>query len=94
MPTPPGSPSVPSRLTLVTPGGAFGLRNVSPFCLKAEMLLTSLGLQFGMEVQPDPRKAPKGKLPYLIADEGVVPDSERLHDYTGRVQQHVGVFGR
>ncbi len=69
--------STPS-LVLFTLGGAFGLRNVSPFCLKVEMLLTSLELPFELEVQPDPRKAPKGKLPYIVADGSVIVDSERM----------------
>ena len=51
------------NLRLVTLGGAFGLQNVSPFCLKAEMLMTHMGLDYTMEIQQDPRKAPKGKLP-------------------------------
>jgi len=86
-----------SALTLVTLGGAFGLRNVSPFCLKIEMLMTSLGLQFDMDVQSDPRKAPKGKLPYLIADGRVIADSELITEYLdeltgGRV--YAGLSGR
>lgn len=68
-------------LTLVTLGAAFGLRNVSPFCLKIEMLLTALGLPFDTDVQPDPRKAPKGKLPYLMADGRCLPDSELITEY-------------
>ena len=64
------------KLTLVTLGGAFGLQNVSPFCLKAEMLMTQLGLKYDIAVQADPRKAPKGKLPYLISDGDKLPDSE------------------
>jgi hypothetical protein len=47
------------NLTLVTLGGAFGLQNVSPFCLKAEMLMTHMGLDYTMEIQQDPRKAPR-----------------------------------
>lgn len=69
------------KLTLVTLGGAFGLQNVSPFCLKAEMLMTQLGLDYDIEVQADPRKAPKGKLPYLIADGREIPDSELIVEY-------------
>ncbi len=55
-------------LELVVLPAAFGMRNVSPFCLKAEMLLTSLELPFTLSEEGDPRKAPKGKLPYLIVD--------------------------
>lgn len=57
------------KLVLVTQGGAFGLQHVSPFCLKAEMLMTQLGLKFDTAVETDPRKPPKGKLPTsLVTD--------------------------
>jgi glutathione S-transferase len=72
-------------ITLVTLGAAFGLRNVSPFCLKIEMLLTSLGLPFELDEQPDPRKAPKGKLPYLIHGERVIADSELITEYLDEI---------
>lgn len=72
-------------LTLFTLGGAFGLQNVSPFCLKIEMLMTSLGLPFELDVQPDPRKAPKGKLPFLIADGKTIPDSELITEYLDEI---------
>jgi glutathione S-transferase len=68
-------------LELVTLPPAFGMRNVSPFCLKAEMLMKSLGLSFSVSQISDPRKAPKGKLPYLIADDRTVADSELISEY-------------
>lgn len=40
---------------------AFGLRNASPFCLKIEMALRYLNIEFTIEEVSDPRKAPKGK---------------------------------
>jgi glutathione S-transferase len=68
-------------LKLVTLPPAFGMRNVSPFCLKAEMLLKSLDLPFTLDVERNPSNAPKGKLPYLL-DEGVcVADSELIAEY-------------
>jgi glutathione S-transferase len=69
------------QLTLVTLGGAFGLQNVSPFCLKAEMLMTHLGLDFDLGIEADPRKAPKGKLPYLLVDGEKLADSELIVEY-------------
>ena len=75
------------KLTLVTLGGAFGLQNVSPFCLKAEMLMKQLGLDYDIDVQPDPRKAPKGKLPYLIADDRTIADSELIVEYLNDITQ-------
>ncbi len=86
MPDSDAQPHVPS-MTLFTLGGAFGLRNVSPFCLKVEMLLTSLGLPFEMDVQLDPRKAPKGKLPYLVTDKRVIADSELITEYLDEITQ-------
>lgn len=68
-------------LELVTLPAAFGMRNVSPFCLKVEMLLTSLDLSFDLSVITDPRKAPKGKLPYLVADGKRIADSELIAQY-------------
>ena len=74
-------------LELVTLPPAFGMRNVSPFCLKAEMLLTSLELPFKTSAEADPRKAPKGKLPYLIADGKRIADSELMTEYVNGVTQ-------
>ena len=68
-------------LKLVVLPAAFGVRNVSPFCLKTEMLLTSLGLPFEMSELADPRKAPKGKLPYLYDGETCIADSELITEY-------------
>jgi glutathione S-transferase len=72
-------------MTLVTLGGAFEMRNVSPFCLKIEMLLQSLDISFDLAEQPDPRKAPKGKLPYLEVDGKTLPDSELITQYLDEV---------
>lgn len=68
-------------LELVTLPPAFGMRNVSPFCLKIEMLLKSLDLEFTLSDISDPRKAPKGKLPFLIADGEKIADSELIAQY-------------
>jgi glutathione S-transferase len=57
---------------------AFGLRNVSPFCLKVEMALTWLGIPFEIVEIADPRKAPKGKLPYVDIDGQILADSELI----------------
>ncbi len=62
----------------MTLGGAFGPQNVSPFCLKAEMLMTQLGLKYDIAVQADPRKASKGKLSYLVSDGDKLPDSKLI----------------
>lgn len=74
-------------LKLIVLAGAFGMRNVSPFCLKIELLLASLGLSFELIEESDPRKAPKGKLPYLVADGSKIADSELIVDYIDGVTQ-------
>jgi glutathione S-transferase len=71
-------------LTLVTLPPAFGMRNVSPFCLKAEMLLTALELPFELQTESNPAKAPKGKLPYLVDGNIHIADSELIAEYLDR----------
>jgi len=73
------------ELVVLTP--AFGMRNVSPFCLKLEMLLTSLELPFKMVEEPDPRITPKGKLPYLIDKGTKFGDSEIITEYLDQMTQ-------
>ena len=68
-------------LELVALPGAFGMRNVSPFCLKIEMLLSALELPFNLSFEADPRKAPKGKLPYLLVESKRLADSELIVEY-------------
>ena len=79
-------------ITLYTLPPAFGFRNVSPFCLKTEMLLTHLALNYDTVLEKDPRKTPKGKLPWLDLDGKVIADSElifmALDEHTGG-----GVYG-
>ncbi|MEM1434254.1 MAG: glutathione S-transferase family protein [Pseudomonadota bacterium] len=74
-----------SEITLFTLGGAFGMRNVSPFCFKTELLLTHLDQPFTLEVVQDPRKAPKGKLPYIRMNGVTVADSELIMAHLDRV---------
>ncbi len=60
---------------------SLGLRNPSPFCLKVEMALTHLGTPFEIVEMGDPRKAPKGKLPYVDADGLIIADSELVFSH-------------
>lgn len=60
---------------------AFGLRNVSPFCLKVEMAMIHLGLDHEIVLEADPRKSPKGKLPYIIDEGQVIADSELILEH-------------
>ncbi len=68
-------------ITLHTLPAAFGLRNPSPFCLKVEMALTHLNLDFDIVTEANPQKAPKGKMPWLVDAGAVIPDSELILDY-------------
>jgi glutathione S-transferase len=68
-------------ITLFTFPEAFGLRNVSPFCLKVEMALAYLKLDFEIVMEKDPRKTPKGKLPYIVVAGETIPDSELILEY-------------
>jgi glutathione S-transferase len=62
-------------VTLYQLGGAWGVSSVSPFCVKIETYLRMAGIPFSSR-PGDPRKAPRGKVPW-IEDEGtVVPDSQ------------------
>jgi len=80
-------------LTLVTLAPAFGMRNVSPFCLKSEMLLKQLEIPFTLEMENDPRKAPKGKLPFLRIGDVALADSELIAEYLDE-RSNGGVYGQ
>ncbi len=64
-------------ITLHTFGPAFGLPDPSPFVTKAEILLKLAGLSYACRPTPPMavRRAPKGKLPFLIDDGEVIADS-------------------
>ena len=57
---------------------AFGQRNPSPFCLKAEMALSFLDLEFTNRPSLELNKAPKGKMPWLEDGDTVIADSELI----------------
>lgn len=63
---------------------AFGLRNVSPFCLRVEMALAHLGMKFEIVLESNPGKSPKGKLPFIIDDGVTIADSEIIFQHLDR----------
>lgn len=71
-------------ITLYTFPPAFGLRNLSPFCLKVEMALQYLKLDYQIEELSNPANAPKGKLPFIKVDGEIITDSELILDYLDR----------
>lgn len=62
-------------ITLYTFGPAFGLPDLSPFVVKAEMLLKLAGLPYQVNTTDGMKKAPKGKLPFIDDDGQSVADS-------------------
>jgi len=58
------------------------LPNASPFCMKLETWLRLAQLPYEVRAVGDPRKSPKGKLPYIRDTDGtVVADSSAVIEY-------------
>lgn len=57
------------------------LPNASPFCMKVENYLRMSGLDYDVKYVRDPRKAPKGKLPFIKIDGQVIADSGIIVDH-------------
>ena len=53
----------------------------SPFCIKAEAYLKIAGLPYEAVYITDPRKAPKGKLPFIEVDGKRIGDSHFIINY-------------
>lgn len=64
-------------ITLYTFPGNEHLESMSPFCMKVEVYLEARGLAYRRMIG-DPRKAPKGKLPYIDDDGTIVADSAAI----------------
>ncbi len=60
---------------------AWGLPNISPFCMKLEGYLNLGGLDYKVKIQNDPRKGPKKKIPYIKIDGQLMGDSEQIYEY-------------
>ena len=56
---------------------ALGVRSLSPFCLKLETYLRLAGIDYEVVRSNDARRAPKGKLPYIIDGDLTIGDSAR-----------------
>ncbi len=55
--------------------------NPSPFCMKVEVYCLLAGVDYEIIRTSDPRKAPKGKLPYIKDGDKKIPDSSSILDY-------------
>ena len=62
-------------VTLFQIPGGWGEPSVSPFCMKLECYLRMAGVPFESKLG-DPRRAPRGKVPWLEDDGVVIPDSQ------------------
>ncbi len=59
----------------------WGIPNASPFCMKMETYLRMAKLPYEVVNVMDPRKAPKGKLPFIIDNGQTIADSSLIIDY-------------
>lgn len=79
--------------------GAWGVPSASPFCLKLTTWLRLAGIPYRSVIADDPRKAPKGKLPYVNDEGEVLGDSgiiiERLRNkHAVTLDEHLSVEQR
>lgn len=63
---------------------AFGLPNLSPFCMKVETYLRMAGLAYRCDNRGLLQKAPKGKLPFIDDDGSRIADSTFIIEYLQR----------
>src|SRR5262245_24193410 len=78
--------AVPPPIKLFQFPRMFAIPNLSPFCCKLETWLRIAQVPYEVVDTPDPRKAPKGKLPF-IEDAGVrIADTSRIVDYLAKTR--------
>jgi glutathione S-transferase len=70
----------PAVITLYQPPSAWGIPSLSPFCTKVETYLRMVDLPYRTR-GGDPRKAPKGKAPWIDDDGKLVSDSSDIIDH-------------
>jgi glutathione S-transferase len=59
----------------------FGIPNVSPFCCKLETWLRIAGIPYEVVDTPDPRKGPKGKVPFIEDGGQRIGDTSLIIDH-------------
>jgi glutathione S-transferase len=72
-----------STITLYASRPGFEMPDTSPFVIKTEVQLKMAGLSYQRE-SGIPPQAPKGKLPYIIDDAEVIPDSTFIRAHIER----------
>lgn len=70
-------------VTLFQIPGGWGEPSVSPFCMKLECYLRMAGVPFESKFG-DPRKAPRGKVPWIEDDGTIIPDSQAAIEHLKR----------
>lgn len=68
-------------LKMVTFAPAFGVPTPTPFGLKLETYLRMAEIPFEVAHDSDPRKAPKGKIPFIIDGDRTLGDSQLIIQY-------------
>jgi len=64
----------------------FAIPNLSPFCCKLETWLRIAQLPYEVVDTPDPRKAPKGKLPFIEDGSVRIADTSIIVDYLAKTR--------
>lgn len=67
-------------IVLCQPPRALGVPNPGPFCTKLETWLRLAGLPYEVETVLNPRKGPKGKVPFIRLDGRAIGDSDLIID--------------
>lgn len=74
----------PKKITLHQFAPALGVRNPSSPCLKLETWLKIASIDYDIKLVSDPRKAPKGKVPWVTIDGTEMGDSRRIISYLSK----------
>lgn len=69
-----------TEIVLRQPKPMLGVANASPFCVKLETWLRLSQIPFRVRPVMDPRKAPRGKIPWIEAADGKFGDSGLIID--------------
>lgn len=60
---------------------AFGLSSLSPFCIKVEFFLKMANLPYDIQIELNPSKGPKGKMPFIEDAGEKIPDSSFIIEH-------------
>ncbi|MCA9719985.1 MAG: glutathione S-transferase family protein [Myxococcales bacterium] len=74
------------KIILKQVGPSFGLPSASPFCLRLEAFLRLAALDYDVDNTPDPRKAPKGKVPWIVDGGRELADTHFILEHLTRTR--------